>query len=270
MKGPESEIPGITRVTVAPATHTSQAAGHRHQSESRQKQIPRGKQNRQKNHARQRGQHPGDKSQQLVAPGRTSPIQRFGKCRRHAPRTIHGGVTIKIRSRHSDFGYTRHLCSLHNLKGNANDSKFGDWGIVRHWMCCIRPVSMYQIETGHFLEMRKTTNLLFYWVQPSSDCLLAGGQVIDAKNEISGKSVVVIKKQQVLLLPAQMPVLFLRKSGSGLAHVGSKGSLSHIVILPPLFHRRSHIYSFPKVFSLTNVFRIHFGLTKVKSQTRVS
>ena len=123
MKGPESEIPGITRVTVAPATHTSQAAGHRHQSESRQKQIPRGKQNRQKNHARQRGQHPSGKSQQLVAPGRTSPIQRFGKCRRHAPRTIRGGVTTKIRSRHSDFGYTRHLCSLHNLKGNANDSK---------------------------------------------------------------------------------------------------------------------------------------------------
>ena len=122
MKGPESEIPGITRVTVAPATHTSQAAGHRHQSESRQKQIPRGKQNRQKNHARQRGQHPSGKTRQLVAPGRASPIQGFGKCRRHAPRTIHGGVTIKIRSRHSDFGYTRHLCSLHNLKGNANDS----------------------------------------------------------------------------------------------------------------------------------------------------
>ena len=132
MKGPESEIPGITRVTVAPATHTSQAAGHRHQSESRQKQIPRGKQNRQKNHARQRGQHPSGKTRQLVAPGRTPPnrdsenvdaMHREPFTGTLPSKSEVGTATSVTLDICAASGYTRHLCSLHNLKGNANDSK---------------------------------------------------------------------------------------------------------------------------------------------------
>ena len=116
MQGPEREIPGITRVTVAPAPRTRQPAGQRHQNEPRREQPPRGEQDRHEHHARQRGQHPGDKPQQHVTTSRTTPIQRFRKRRRHAPRTTRGGITMKIRSRHSDFGYTRHLCSLQKLK----------------------------------------------------------------------------------------------------------------------------------------------------------
>ena len=120
--------------------------------------------------------------------GQNAAKQGFGKCRRHAPRTIHGDVTIKIRSRHSDFGYTRHLCSLHNLKGNANDSKV--------WRLGNRSTA-----TPGF-DVPDRDRAFFYRQTPPPN-----GNNGDTQYEIRRKTIVVMKKQQVLLLPRAIDLL---------------------------------------------------------------